>query len=263
MRPSANSFKEQIASGKKLINGWCSIPCTLTAEAMSQAGFDSLVVDIQHGLQDYQTAVSMIQAMGKDVPILCRVHWNEPGIVMKMLDAGFTGVICPMINTKEDAESFAGACRYPPRGFRSFGPTRAQVAFGTNYARTVNDWVTTLPMIETVEAVQNLDEILAVEGIDGVYIGPADLSLSMGYEASVLPCKEVLDVIENIRKACAAAGKIAGVHCGSPEMVQRMHRQGFQMATLLTDMSYFVSSMTKFLGEARNAAPTLPPGSLY
>lgn len=262
MRSSSRDFKTRASAGG-LVAGWCSIPCAFTAEAMGQAGFDAVVVDIQHGLQDFETAVAMAQAIGKDTPVLCRVHWNEPGIVMKMLDAGFSGVICPMINTAQDARNLAQACRYPPRGFRSFGPIRAQVAYGSDYAATANDWISVLPMIETVQAMHNLDQILAVDGIDGVYIGPADLSVSMGYEPTLLPRAEVLDAIEDIRRRAAAAGKLTGIHCGSPEMVQAMHRQGFHMATLLSDIRFYLQGMADQLAQTRGVATPRPASSLY
>lgn len=262
MRSSPRDFKTRAAAGG-LIAGWCSIPCAFTAEAMGQTGFDSIVVDIQHGLQDFETAVAMAQAIGKDTPVLCRVHWNEPGIVMKMLDAGFSGLICPMINTAQDAMQLAQACRYPPRGVRSFGPIRAQVAYGPDYAATANDWISVLPMIETVQAMNNLDEILAVDGIDGVYIGPADLSVSMGYAPTLLPEPPVLEAIESIRARAAAAGKLTGIHCGSPEMVQRMHRQGFHMATLLSDIRFYLQAMGDMLAQSRGTDAPRQSSALY
>jgi 4-hydroxy-2-oxoheptanedioate aldolase len=252
-------FKQHIAAGGKIVATWCSIPSALTAEVLARAGFDTVVVDLQHGLQDFETALNMLQVIdGQKLPTLCRVHWNEPGILMKVLDAGFGGVICPMINTREEAQRFASACRYAPRGVRSYGPIRAAIAHGADYGATANDWIVTLPMIETLEGFANLDEILALPEIDGVYIGPTDLCLSMGYPPSLLPPQPVLDVIEQIRARAKAAGKIAGIHCGSAAMVARMLASGFDMATLLSDIRYLQDAMTGMLAEARGslAAPT-------
>ena len=197
----------------------------------------------------------MLQAMdGFGVPTLCRVPWNEPGIIMKVLDAGFTGVICPMINTHADAERFAAACRYAPKGSRSFGPTRALNVYGADYAKAANDFVITFAMIETGEALANLDAILSVDEIDGVYIGPSDLALSLGYAPSLLPQDAaVLDAIATIRERAKVTGRIAGIHCGSPAMVRSMLDAGFDLATLLTDARLFTTAVAGQLAEARSA----------
>src|SRR5918998_630061 len=147
---SPRDLKAYLSAGGKAINGWCSIPSAVTAEIMAQQGFDTVTIDLQHGLMDYQTALSMLQAIDRrQLPTLCRVPWNEPGIIMKALDAGFTGIICPMVNTREEAERFTSACRYAPRGTRSFGPIRALPLYGPDYARIANDLVTTFAMVET------------------------------------------------------------------------------------------------------------------
>ena len=193
-------LKQYLAADGKAINGWCSIPSMVTAEIVARAGYDTVTVDLQHGLIDYQMALAMLQAVdGQGMPTLCRVPWNEPGIIMKALDAGFTGIICPMINTKEEAERFAASCRYAPAGARSFGPTRAMQVHGGDYARTANQFIATFAMIETAQAMENLDAILAVEGIDAVYIGPADLGLSLGFAPTLLPEPAVLEAIATIR----------------------------------------------------------------
>lgn len=251
------SFRSRIAAGGKIVATWCSIPSTVTAELLARAGFDAVVVDLQHGLQDFETALSMLQVIdGQRVPTLCRVHWNEPGIIMKVLDAGFGGVICPMVNTREEAQRFAAACRYAPMGMRSYGPIRASIAHGADYGGTANDWLVALPMIETLEGFSNLDEILSVPGIDGVYIGPTDLCLSMGYPPSLLPPPAVQEIIEQIRERTQAAGKIAGIHCGSAPMVSTMLDAGFDMATLLSDIRYLQDAMAFLLGQARGGVST-------
>lgn len=254
------TIKGHLATGKKIICGWCSLPSPVTAEIVARQNFDVVAIDLQHGLIDYQTALNMLQVVdAQGVPTLCRVPWNEPGIIMKALDAGFSGIICPMINTREEAERFASACRYAPVGQRSFGPTRALNVYGPDYPSKANDFITTFAMIETKQAMENLDEILAVENIDGIYIGPADLGLSMGYAPSLLPQDEaVYGAIEEIRLKAKTAGKIAGIHCGSPQMVRRMLDDGFDLATLLTDSRIFSSAIAGVLAEARDtqAGPT-------
>lgn len=247
------NLKTHFASGKKAINGWCAIPSSVTAEILARQGYDTVTVDLQHGLLDYQTALSMLQAIDlQGVPALCRVPWNEPGIIMKVLDAGFVGVICPMVNTRAEADAFVAACRYTPHGSRSFGPTRALQVHGADYASAAQDFVCTYAMIETAEAMENLDDILECEGLDGVYIGPADLALSLGYLPSLLPSDQaVTDAIETIRSKAKGANKVAGIHCGSPKMIRDCLGRGFDFATLLTDARMFTSFAASQLAEAR------------
>ncbi|MGH7186311.1 MAG: HpcH/HpaI aldolase family protein, partial [Pseudomonadota bacterium] len=173
-----------------------------------------MTVDMQHGVVDYQVGVSMLQGISTTGVIpLARVPWNDPARIMKILDAGAYGVICPMINTREQAEAMVQACKYPPRGFRSWGPVRASLYMGMDYGDRANDDVIVMPMIETAEAMKNLDEILSVPGVDAVYVGPSDLSLAFG-------CKPRLDqtdapVVEAqqaIVQACKKHGVIAGIH---------------------------------------------------
>jgi 4-hydroxy-2-oxoheptanedioate aldolase len=253
MTSSPRRIKDHVASGKKIIAGWCAIPNSITAEIVARQNFDAVAVDLQHGFMDYQDALALLQVIdAQGHPALCRVPWNEPGIIMKVLDAGFSGIICPMINTRKDAEKFVAACRYAPVGQRSWGPTRALYVHGADYAKTANELVTTFAMIETVQAMENLDEILSVDGVDGIYIGPSDLGLSMGYAPTLEPVDEaVYDAIATIRKAAKAAGKIAGIHCGSPKMVRRMLSEGFDLGTLLTDTRIFASAIAAVLAETR------------
>lgn len=241
------------AAGGTAVNGWCAMPSPVTAEIMGRAGFDMMTVDLQHGLVDYQMALTMLQVLqGLPAPVLTRVPWNEPGIIMKCLDAGFAGVICPMINTVDDARRLVQAARYAPLGGRSFGPTRANLVHGQAYARTANTKVLLLAMIETREALSNLDGILAVEGIDGIYVGPSDLGLSLGYEPTLEPtATEVIDAISEIVTRTKAAGRIAGIHTGSPAMIKAMLQQGFDFASLLTDLRLFVSALSRSLAEVK------------
>jgi 4-hydroxy-2-oxoheptanedioate aldolase len=242
------------AAGGNALNGWCAIPSPVTAEVMGRAGFDMVTVDLQHGLIDYQMALTMLQVLqGLPAPVMTRVPWNEPGIIMKCLDAGFTGLICPMINTADDARRLVQAARYAPLGGRSFGPTRANLVHGAGYAKGANASVLVLAMIETREALQNLDEILAVNGIDGVYVGPSDLGLSLGYEPTLEPtAPEVLSAMTEIVTRTRRVRRIAGIHTGSPEMANRMYAQGFQFCSLLTDMRIFANSLAAQLAGVRN-----------
>lgn len=247
-------LKSHFAAGGTAVNGWCALPSPVTAEIMGRAGFDMVTVDLQHGLIDYQLALTMLQVLqGLPALVLARVPWNEPGIVMKCLDAGFSGLICPMINTADDARRLVEAARYAPLGGRSFGPTRANLVHGPAYARTANDRILLLAMIETREALENLSAILAVEGIDGIYVGPSDLGLSMGHEPTLEPtAPEVLEAIAAILARARGAGRLAGIHTGSPAMVRSMLDRGFHFASLLTDARLFISALSRSLGEVRD-----------
>lgn len=262
--PRPRSLRSRLQAGEKVVATWCSIPSAVTAEVLARAGFDAVIVDLQHGLMDFESALNLLQVIdGQQVPTLCRVHWNEPGIVMKVLDAGFGGVICPMIETAQEAAAFAAACRYPPVGHRSYGPIRAALVHGEDYGSSANDWVLALPMVETLKGFDNLDEILAVPGVDGVYIGPTDLCQSMGFAPSLLPPQPVMDVIDEIRRRAQAAGKVAGIHCGSASMVHHMLEQGFDLATLLSDIRYLKDAMRDLLLEARGQLRPVPARDTY
>ena len=248
------NLKTHFASGGTAVNGWCAIPSSVCAEITGRAGFDVTTVDLQHGLIDYQTGLTMLQVLqGLPAPVMVRVPWNEPGIVMKCLDAGFSGLICPMINSADDARALVQWTRYAPLGARSFGPTRANMVHGQGYAATANAHVIVLAMIETRTALANLDAILGVEGIDGVYVGPSDLGLSLGYTPTLLPTEpEVLDAIALIRDRARAAGRIAGIHTGSPAMVRAMLASGYHFASLLTDARLFAGALSDALAEVRD-----------
>ncbi|GHC60154.1 HpcH/HpaI aldolase family protein [Neogemmobacter tilapiae] len=250
------------AAGGTAVNGWCAIPSPVTAEIMGRQGFDLMSVDLQHGLIDYPMALTMLQVLqGLPAPVMARVPWNEPGIIMKCLDAGFSGIICPMINTPDDARRLVAASRYAPLGGRSFGPTRANLVFGPGYAKAANSTVLVLAMIETREALQNLESILAVEGIDGAYVGPSDLGLSLGYEPTLDPtAPEVLDAIRDIATRTRAMGRIAGVHTGSPAMIKAMLAQGYHFASLLTDARMFANAVASQLALLRGQPTTATKG---
>jgi 4-hydroxy-2-oxoheptanedioate aldolase len=251
-----NTLREIWARGDVVVNGWLSIPSAFSAEVMAHQGFDSLTVDMQHGVVDYQVAVTMLQAISTTPVIpLARVPWNDPARLMKILDAGAYGVICPMVNTRAQAEALTQACRYPPRGYRSWGPVRASIYAGADYGDHANDEIVVMPMIETAEAVRNLDEILSVPGVDGVYVGPSDLSLALG-------CKPRLDqtdppVVEaqqQIVDACKRHGVVAGIHNATAEYALRMVAAGYQFVTLASDSRFLAAKAAEEVKVVRKSA---------
>lgn len=243
-------------SGQPVLNGWLSIGNSLTAEVMAAQGYDSITVDMQHGIIDYAAAVTMLQAIrASGVTPIVRVPWLDPAMIMQALDTGAYGIICPMINTREQAEQLVSYTRYPPHGTRSFGPTRAVFSAGSDYATEANDQVFCLAMIETAEAMSNLDEIASTPGLDGLYIGPADLTISVtdgrlppGFDRQE---DEMLEVIARILKAAQTAGIRACLHCGSPEYAANAIAQGFNLATLLNDVRLLAGAASASVSQAR------------
>ncbi|MBL8534926.1 MAG: 2,4-dihydroxyhept-2-ene-1,7-dioic acid aldolase [Betaproteobacteria bacterium] len=249
-----NGVAKRWADGGAAINGWLGIPSSISAENMAQAGWDSLTVDLQHGHIDYQVAVTMLQAISTTATTpFARVPWLEPGIIMKLLDAGAFGIICPMINTRADCEAFVGACRYAPRGYRSFGPVRATWYGGADYFQKANDTIVTMAMIETTQAVDNLDGILSVPGLDAIYIGPNDLAITLGCAPSGVPTDaKVLNTIRTILAGAKRHGVRAGLHCGSPAMAKEMIGLGFQFVTVMGDNAFLAAAAKSAVAEVRS-----------
>jgi 4-hydroxy-2-oxoheptanedioate aldolase len=240
-----NKLKEIFKKGGSAINGWLQIPNSFTAELMANQSWDSLTLDMQHGVIDYSHAISMLQAISTtNVVPLARVNWNEPGQIMKILDAGAYGIICPMVSNRKEAENFVQACMYPPRGYRSYGPIRGLVYGGPDYADEANNEILKFAMIETKESLDNLDEIMQTPGLDGIYIGPADLSLAIGEKPS-FDKPEGDPVYEVIMKILEHAKKnkiIAGIQNGQPEYADKMIKKGFQLVTIGTDQRFMTAA---------------------
>lgn len=231
------------ASGAPTINAWCLIGNPFVAEIMAAQGFDSLTVDMQHGALDDTDLLPMLQAMrASGATLLARVPWLDPAQVMRALDVGAEGVICPMVNTAEEAARFVSYMRYPPAGQRSFGPVRAGLLKGPDYPRTANAELLAIAMIETATGFANLDEIVATPGLDGIYVGPADLSLSLS-QGRLAPGMdreepEIVTALQTIVAACQRRGIIAALHCGTPEYAHRAVGWGYRMVTVGSDMRF-------------------------
>lgn len=253
----SNRLKQRLQSGKACVNGWLASPSSFSAEVMAQCGWDSLCIDLQHGVQDYLSMVQCLQAMqAHPITPLVRVTWNEPGMVGKVLDAGAMGVICPMVNSKEEAELFVRACRYPPAGSRSNGPIRAAMyGQASSYQRTANDEILAIPMIETGEAVDRLEEILSVPGIDMVYVGPSDLSLSLG-GPPVFNNEDpaTLAIYDRIIAECVRRTIIPGIHSGDPGHASRMLQRGFRFVTVSNDTALMAQAAIAAVQATRKAA---------
>ena len=235
---SSNMLKKRLQAGKACVNGWLAIPSGFSAEVMAQCGWDSVTVDMQHGVQDYSTMVQCFQSMtAHPVTPLVRVPWNEPGIIGKALDGGAWGIICPMVNNKVEAQALATACLYPPVGKRSNGPIRAAMyGAASDYQKTANDEILVIPMIETRQAVENIDAILDVPGIDAIYVGPSDLAFSLGKTPKLdSEDTEQLGMYDKLLAACNKRGIYPGIHCGAPAYAARMIKMGFRLTTIAND----------------------------
>jgi 4-hydroxy-2-oxoheptanedioate aldolase len=237
-------FKE----GKAVINGWLQIPSSFSAEVMSKQAWDSLTIDLQHGVVDYASALQMFQAIStSEIVPMARLNWNDPGQIMKILDAGCYGVICPMVSNRDEAEKFVNACMYPPKGYRSFGPIRGLLYGGTDYGDHANDEIVKLAMIETKEALGNLDKIMSTPNLDGIYIGPADLSLAIGAKPGFdnpegsPTYNEMLNILKHAKKN----NIIAGIHNATPEYAEKMIKLGFQFVTVGSDQKFMAGAGTK------------------
>ena len=248
-----NRLRETWNAGKPALNGWLGIPSTFSAEIMSKQDFDSITIDLQHGLTDYSIAVPMMQAMAaSDTTMLCRVPWLEAGIIMKLLDAGALGIICPMINTREDAETFVGATLYSPDGYRSSGPVRANVIY-PDYHNQANKQIISMAMIETEQAVNNAEAICNTPGLTGIYVGPSDLAVTMG-EGPGLDRKpgKVYDAIKHVLAVAKKSGVRAGLHCMDPSYIKQMYSTGFEFASLSNDVRLLTQIVTSQVSAVRS-----------
>ncbi len=243
--------------GQSALNGWLHIPSSWSAEVMAHQGYDSLTIDFQHGFHDISTALTMLQAISTtNVVPLVRVPLNDPAWMMRLLDAGAYGVICPMVNSGEECRRFVQACRYHPEGNRSLGPTRARIYGGADYAAEANHNILTLAMVETREAMSNLDDICNTPGLDGVYVGPGDLSLSLGGTQRVdVTEPDLVAAQDQILAAAQRQGIVAGLHTNSSEYANKMIDKGWQFVTVKTDSTLLASAANSIIQSLRQEKP--------
>ncbi len=265
MRP--NHVKRAWKDKKQTVGGWISCDSVYVAEMMARTGFDWLCIDMQHGLLDYNDVRDMLPAISTtDTMPFVRVPWNEPYLIMKVLDAGAYGVIVPLVNNREEAERAVAACRYPQDGMRSFGPIRAGMYGGRGYAKYANDEIACIAMIETAEALANLDEICTTPGLDAIYIGPSDLAFAIGLQAAGDNSDpKHVETVNHIYATARKHGIAVGMHTGSLEYTKRYLDQGFDMVMLGSDTAFLGRLAGMELREAREATGTtrVEPGEDY
>lgn len=246
MRPS--QIRTRLAAGEIVVNAWLSIPSSYSAEGMGHSGAHSVTVDLQHGMLGFSDALAMLQAISATPATpMVRVPSLDPAQIMKLLDAGAYGVICPMISTPEQAAELVAACRYPPTGKRSFGPSRGLLYGGPDYIAKADETVMVIPMIETAQAVDQIADILDVDGIDMIYLGPNDLAFELdGHVGFPRPKSEA--ALANVLDAANRHDIPAGIFCGSVEEARTRAAEGFRLVTPGNDFAHLTRSMREAVG---------------
>ena len=260
---AGNPLKSAWSGGRTAFGLWMTVPGSVGAEIFAETGVDYVCVDQQHGIVDYDSMVPMFQAVRSEgtAPIT-RVLSNDPFLIMKALDAGAWGVIVPMVSSADDAARAVSACRYPPRGMRSYGPVRAAGVIGSRDPEELGKEVLCLVMVETREALERVEEIAGTPGLDGIYIGPADLALSLGLAPTLdVQPGEHAQAIERIREACHRSGIAAGIHAASGEWARRHAEAGFDMVTVATDAALLRDAALRELSAARKGGVESGPAS--
>jgi 2-dehydro-3-deoxyglucarate aldolase/4-hydroxy-2-oxoheptanedioate aldolase len=257
-KPFKNPVKQMIRDGRKTAGAWAQIASPLSAEILSQAGFDWLMIDMEHGPGDILMLVQQMQAMagGGAVPLV-RAPWNDFVIVKRILDAGAYGILFPYVNSKADTEAAVAACKYPPEGIRGVAGSPRAPGYGQNigdYLPYANNEILILTAVETPTAVENLDEILTVPGVDGIFIGPMDLSASMGHMGNP-GHPEVQAAIETIEAKTLTAGKFLSTVAGSWEQAQARYERGYQMIMLMADGVALGKMAAEVVGRFKEAYP--------
>ena len=248
-----NRVKTMLKAGEKTAGAWLQLTSTFSAEIMARAGFDWLMVDLEHAPGDFVNLAAQLQAMScSDCVPFVRAPWNDMVTIKRILDTGVMGLLVPYVNTAQEARAAVAACKYPPAGVRGVAASPRAAWFGQNsmdYLQNANEEIFIMTAVETGEAVANLDEILAVDGLDGIFIGPMDLATSMGHFANAAH-PEVQEAISIIEKKTLAAGKCLGTVAGSWEQAQQKYDKGYQLLMLMSDSvglaSMAVSTVKKF-----------------
>lgn len=243
MAIDALTLTRRLRAGETVFSGWCGLPYPLVAETLGRDGFPAVTLDSQHGLWDLNSLLGAIAAVrqGGAAPVV-RVPVGDFAMVSRALDFGAEGIIAPMINDARDARAFAAAAKYPPTGERSWGPHRAttlaELADQSVYLREANDHVLTLAMIETRAALDNLDAIVETPGIDGLFLGPSDLSIALSEGRSLDPLSKDVDrELDRILKSVERSNKIPGAYCHSAQRAAELARRGVRFLAVMSDLA--------------------------
>lgn len=259
---NVHDLAKRLRDGETLYSAWCGFPDPLVTEAVARSGFDLVALDMQHAFHtEASLPGSIAGAAAADVAALVRIPLGRFDVASRALDFGAAGVIAPMINTIADARSFGAAMKYPPVGARSWGPGRAMALRGmTNpqrYLSSANQQTLALAMIETRAALAIAGEIAAIEGIDGLFVGPSDFSIAWSNGSEINPHREdMLQGMSEVVSAARAAGKIAAIYAAEPGLAQLFTGMGFTLIAMGTESGYLSAGVTSLLALAK--APSRP-----
>jgi 4-hydroxy-2-oxoheptanedioate aldolase len=263
----STQLREAWATRQATHGAWCSIPDSFSAEVLGRVGYDWACLDLQHGMTGADHMLPMMQALSAtDTPTFVRVPWNEPAPIMRALDMGAVGVIVPMIDSADEAKAAVAACRYAPQGIRSYGPTRAALLVPQESPTDeVNRQVICAVMVETTTALDQVDEIMAVQGVDVVFVGPADLRVSIGAPSIADP--GFVDVLARIAARAEAHGVVPGVFCPTVESAIAWRRLGYLMLAVESDVRLLrrsaAASLTQVRTQTEKGSDERPQGSGY
>jgi 4-hydroxy-2-oxoheptanedioate aldolase len=261
MELPANLFKRAITSGKTPVGTWLMSGAPATAEALGCAGFDFLVVDMEHVPIDLGGMIEILRTIaGTPAQAIVRPPWNDTVIVKRAMDAGAQSLLFPFVQNADEARRAVASTRYPPAGIRGVAATHRGSRYGTvsNYLRRANDEVCVIVQIETPAALEKLDEIAAVPGIDSIFVGPGDLSASMGHIGDIGHA-EVQNKLAAAAAACRKLGKACGIVGPTPEMVGKFLDYGYSWVAIGSDVGMMVGRAQEYLGKVRGTAPAAPP----
>ncbi len=250
------ALPEMLKRGSTLWLGWSGLADPLVAGLMARAGFDAVLLDQQHGNHDIASCiagVSEVVLAGK--PCLGRIAVGDFAMASRLLDAGASGIVAPMINSVADAKAFASSMKLPPQGDRSWGPARALGLTGLSppdYLKTANDFSLAIAMCETKEAIAALDDILATPGVDGILAGPSDLSVALSHGQTIDAMSSVVaDAMAHIARVTRAAGKVACAYGPSPQKARDLAQMGFQIVSIQNDQQLIRAGFEAALKVAR------------
>ncbi len=253
---SIEELRGRLAGDRVVWNAWLALAGRGSAGLLAAAGFDAVTLDAQHGEAEPGDAPAILEAIERAGAVpLVRLRWNDPAEIMRALDVGARGVICPMVGSRTEAEALVAFARYPPTGARSYGPVRGAFGSGSEQVRRAEAETLVFAMIETAEGLAAVDEIASTPGLDGLYVGPADLSLALGLSSFAdLSDPNLLEALDAVVAASRRRRIVAGVHAPSPERAARMVERGFRFVCPAVDADLLASGAAAALASARSLA---------
>ena len=253
-----NRAKRLLAEKKKLSAGWLQAASPITAEIMAKAGFDVLMVDMEHGPGGIMELISQLQAMSRyDVVPFVRAPWNDFVTIKRILDTGVNGILIPYVNTAEEAAQAVSACKYPLEGIRGIAPSPRAGGYGMNqrnYLDYANEQLDVMIAVETKKAVDNIDEIIKTNGLDGIFIGPMDLATSFGHFCNP-QAEEVQEAIKKVEEAVLKSDKFLATVAGDFEQARRLYERGYNMVVMMSDTTTLGKIALDQAGKFREAYP--------